>query len=1028
MIEWIVTSSILIAAVLLIRLCLKSRISAGIRYGLWLVVLIRLLLPMNFLDSRVSVLNLLPERGIIVKEDLAKDGEEKADDRTESGLPMNGAESMSGNTNSAVWNDIPMPTPSGMQAVPQQSPQPSKLQTKDNDRERTEEWLITLVQTIVWNVWWLGAVVCGFGMFWSNLRFRRKLRREVTLLSAGHPPVYMSENVKNPFMFGVLKPVIFVPESVTKEKEVFAFVLSHERTHYAHGDHIWAFLRAVCLCVHWYNPLVWIAADRSRQDAELACDETVLRQLEADRRMDYGKALIALSVERGRGELSDNLKLATTMSGSKKQLKERIQMITKSPRMAAGTAVLAALLVVIVSMVTFTGKSEAAQGSQGDNQSAEEQQEDEDRGDTDEVGEDDAEHELTFAEELIASGESSIFGHWGYTGYMDEAVQYDGYGSFVNCDYDQDGLTDRVYRTSKGDDLCDYQIEFGNGDMLLIPDGSDTGFPMIQSGDLNGDGRQEIVFSWDYSMSTDPTAAGDFALYEWQDGDYRQAELPMGTSPKGVYSPCLTVRYEALDEPSFLLMVEETGEQIEVIMDRDDWEWNEPVFGDNVSEITPYSTLIVAEPTEGAPHLVLKCHFGIFDKWWDEELMATIEYDPAQDAYRIREVAGVRDYQTEMVPINLGTTDRQYYLKVNGYETTADPNYRIKRVDLYCAEQGQEERRCWNMYELSEALLSYWGVDYREVIHSDMDGGLLVEDLNGDGYEEFGISYNGNPGMWYVWQWVPEAEDPEQGTFVFAGLVRKGRTQGGIQQVSYSNSRYTADSAIFTTTYAKPGADGVVELDRVDWSIHKYLPDGGEEVRETTLHFMKSVYLGWSQMADGVYTYQDHDKQYQRVDVAYLAGLAMEELYETTGYWVEECYFDVATGGSFYFANSAEDMLHSRVFYDRSYGVDGVIPRINIAYRELVWFSDVTQNLDVSQGFMPENYGNMSDEEMLVWFLENTPIGNKETVKAITMPYIDTYTAETKEGHFYEMIYSKNKYSAPISINITGPYLSYPEH
>ncbi len=54
-------------------------------------------------------------------------------------------------------------------------------------------------------------------------------------------------------------------------------VLTHEFTHYRHGDHLWSMLRCLALAVHWWNPLVWLAAELSRRDAELACDEGALK-------------------------------------------------------------------------------------------------------------------------------------------------------------------------------------------------------------------------------------------------------------------------------------------------------------------------------------------------------------------------------------------------------------------------------------------------------------------------------------------------------------------------------------------------------------------------------------------------------------------------------------------------------------------------------------------------------------------------------------------------------------------------------
>ena len=63
------------------------------------------------------------------------------------------------------------------------------------------------------------------------------------------------------------------------------YILAHENTHYRHGDNLWVVVRAACVCLHWYNPLVWLAACLSRQDGELACDERALEILGEEERI-----------------------------------------------------------------------------------------------------------------------------------------------------------------------------------------------------------------------------------------------------------------------------------------------------------------------------------------------------------------------------------------------------------------------------------------------------------------------------------------------------------------------------------------------------------------------------------------------------------------------------------------------------------------------------------------------------------------------------------------------------------------------
>ncbi|MBE6945989.1 MAG: M56 family metallopeptidase, partial [Ruminococcaceae bacterium] len=124
-------------------------------------------------------------------------------------------------------------------------------------------------------------------------------------------------------------------------------VLAHELTHYRHKDHLWAFVRCLCLCLYWFHPLVWLAAFLSRRDCELACDEGALAKLGEDERIAYGKTLLEIvSQAGGHGHL---LQTATTMNESKRQLKERVNYIVKQPKVW----IAAAIAMVLVCGVCF---------------------------------------------------------------------------------------------------------------------------------------------------------------------------------------------------------------------------------------------------------------------------------------------------------------------------------------------------------------------------------------------------------------------------------------------------------------------------------------------------------------------------------------------------------------------------------------------------------------------------------------------------------------------------------------------------
>jgi len=336
MIEWILSSCVLILVIILLRRLFAGRISSRLRYALWLPVLLRLLIPFSPVPSNISVAEAISQPVTqrvesAVNEPLGYVGYELPD----------------------LALEEPDPTlPEAEQQI-QAEINLEKWETA-MERAKAETGRAVTVEIILLAAWIAGAVTVGLCLMVSNLRFGARLRRSRTLLKTeSKRPVYVSKIVETPCLFGVFKPAVYVTPEVAENEAALRHVFAHEFTHARHGDHLWAGLRGVSLALHWYNPLVWLAAALARQDAELACDEGAILRLGEDERLSYGSTLIALST--GRGGL---LLTATTMSGGKRSLKERIALIAKKPKNAA-IAVAVVLIVVAVAVVcTFTGGEE----------------------------------------------------------------------------------------------------------------------------------------------------------------------------------------------------------------------------------------------------------------------------------------------------------------------------------------------------------------------------------------------------------------------------------------------------------------------------------------------------------------------------------------------------------------------------------------------------------------------------------------------------------------------------------------------
>lgn len=330
MLEWIASSCALILAVLLLRRLLRGRIGPGLQYALWLLVLVRLLLPVSFGAARVSVQN------------LVRDADERAASRVVTYV------------NQTAPDPVPF-EPAPAQSVPAQ---PQYTQSAAAPQPQPEAPLTVTARPVTLSdilrcAWYAGMAAMALWLIATNLAFRARLAKRARRIE--YPgcklPLYITEAVETPCLFGVLRPAIYLTPEAASEPETLAHSVEHELTHYRHGDHIWALLRCLCLVLHWYDPLVWLAAALSRRDAELACDEATIRRLGEAERAAYGRTLIRISCER-RATL---LRTATTMNCGKRGLRERIALIAKRPKTAAYALVILILAAIAVTGCTFTG-------------------------------------------------------------------------------------------------------------------------------------------------------------------------------------------------------------------------------------------------------------------------------------------------------------------------------------------------------------------------------------------------------------------------------------------------------------------------------------------------------------------------------------------------------------------------------------------------------------------------------------------------------------------------------------------------
>ncbi len=251
-----ITASVVIAVVLLARLALKGA-PKRFAYALWAVVLFRLLCPVA-LPSSVSLLQTLgspaAEAGRMEYVSLERE-------------PM----------------ETTIQTISDFHA-PEAAPEPATPPAPPADDARD-----TVSVTALSRLWIFGAVILAAFQGVQLLRLRRRL------IGAAHlqENIYLADHIPAPFVLGLVRPKIYLPSALTEAER--PYILLHEQHHIRRGDHVFKLLALIALCLHWFNPLVWLSFVLSSRDMELSCDEAVLRRAGEDIRAAYCTSLLRCS-------------------------------------------------------------------------------------------------------------------------------------------------------------------------------------------------------------------------------------------------------------------------------------------------------------------------------------------------------------------------------------------------------------------------------------------------------------------------------------------------------------------------------------------------------------------------------------------------------------------------------------------------------------------------------------------------------------------------------------------------------------
>lgn len=331
-----VTGGILIAGMIIFRSVVMNHVPKRLLLCLWMIAMVRLLCPLSL---SVSIPGIgIPDRisGRIQDSIVA--------DRAEAEFPV---------------------AEDGVCTTVMESVSSSSAQRLPNEIFRI--------------LWLAGTGLCGAVFLFFYYRDREVIKEAILIppeeekklmqliqgkLRTGQNKsihIKTSERLNTPMVSGIIRPVILFPKTMkTNNEKIMTMIVNHEAVHIRNRDNLQKLLMIVTVCLHWFNPFVWMMYLLFNRDMELACDEAVIKIQGIEGRKEYAFALLTLAEQKNGGFL-------TGMCFGKNAAKERIEAIMKYkkltlPGIIAATAVITAALTVFVT----SAEAKALKGENSD--------------------------------------------------------------------------------------------------------------------------------------------------------------------------------------------------------------------------------------------------------------------------------------------------------------------------------------------------------------------------------------------------------------------------------------------------------------------------------------------------------------------------------------------------------------------------------------------------------------------------------------------------------------------------------------
>ena len=252
-------------------------------------------------------------------------------------------------TEQAVTDEKPQTAENIVQADTAQKPQVLQKATVIWDR------IMYNRMNILAYLWLVGMAVLLLIYSICYIRLIHKMHKnsavvfcpELTKFTDKKVTVRVWENTSTPFMIGILKPTLVLPDGELMEEQLDN-IIRHEMTHFKRHDILYKWFAELVKCVHWFNPIVWYVSKQINTECEISCDMAVTKNMSGAEEMSYINTILSLLPK----DKSNRLSLTTQMASSKKVLKRRFTMIKNKKTTSKFMSVLSAVIAVIMLSTT----------------------------------------------------------------------------------------------------------------------------------------------------------------------------------------------------------------------------------------------------------------------------------------------------------------------------------------------------------------------------------------------------------------------------------------------------------------------------------------------------------------------------------------------------------------------------------------------------------------------------------------------------------------------------------------------------